>query len=84
MMLLHPHAGAALQSAQAHAAAMACAPSWPPPREPNLLGLWAAGLSQQAQTETFQDSQQGLYVLPLQVGRRRHPLFRQAALGCML
>ncbi|KAL4440243.1 hypothetical protein ABPG75_003244 [Micractinium tetrahymenae] len=45
----------------------------PVPDEPSLLGLWAAGLSQQAQTETFQDSLQGLYVLPLQYSQNLTP-----------
>lgn len=71
-----------LQSARAHAAALACAPSLPLPDDPSMLGLWAAGLSQQAQAEAFQGSLQGLYVLPLQVSatavqlpwvRRAHP-----------
>ncbi|KAL4421226.1 hypothetical protein ABPG75_010517 [Micractinium tetrahymenae] len=62
------------QSARAYAAAMASPPQRPPvPDEPSLLGLWAAGLSQQAQTETFQDSLQGLYVLPLQYSQNLTP-----------
>ncbi|KAL4421222.1 hypothetical protein ABPG75_010513 [Micractinium tetrahymenae] len=62
------------QSARAYAAAMASPPQRPPvPDEPSLLGLWAAGLSQQSQTETFQDSLQGLYVLPLQYSQNLTP-----------
>ncbi|KAL4432522.1 hypothetical protein ABPG77_000459, partial [Micractinium sp. CCAP 211/92] len=53
-------------SAQARVAAMTPAPLRTLPDESGMLGLWARGSSQQAQTEAFQDSSQGLYMLPLQ------------------